>query len=128
MKLFKQLILIFLIYSLTGCVQDAHPKIITVKVDMTGVETASKVGIRGEDPLSWDETTYLNDADGDGIYEDTFEVYTANQNVEFKFVTSDNQFELQDQNNRSLTFEYKPETIIYKAVFDNLDKTTITRE
>lgn len=128
MKLFKQLIILFLISSSTSCVQDAHLKIITVKVDMTGVENPSKVGVRGQNPLSWDETTYLSDADGDGIYEDIFEIYTANNQVEFKFVTSDDQFELQDQNNRSLKFEYKPETIIYKAVFDNLDKTTILRE
>jgi hypothetical protein len=60
MKLYKQLILLFLISSFSSCVQDAHLKIISVKVDMTGVENPSKVGIRGEHPLSWNETTYLN--------------------------------------------------------------------
>jgi hypothetical protein len=128
MKLFKQLILLFLISSLSSCVQDAHLKIITIKVDMTRLETSSKVGIRGQSPLSWDETTYLSDVDGDGIYEDTFEVYTANSQIDFKFVTSDDQFELQDQSNRSLTFEYKPETITYEAVFNDLNRVTISRQ
>lgn len=128
MNIFKQLTLLFLICTLTSCVQDAHLKTITVKVDMNGVENASKVGIRGTHPLSWDETTYLSDTDADGIYEDTFQIYATNNSVDFKFVNNDSEFELEGQNNRSLTFEFKPETIIYEATFDDLKKVNITRQ
>jgi len=110
-----------------SCVQQTQPKSITVKVDMNGIENHSKVGIRGSNPLSWNDTTYLTDEDKDGIYEGRFEIYTANYNVEFKFVNHESEFELQDQNNRSLTFEYKPENIIYSATFDSLDDIKIIR-
>ena len=119
MKLLQRFSLYLIVLVITGCVQDAKPKTIIVKVDMNSVDQPSKVGIRGNGPLSWDETTYLSDTDGDGIYEETFNIYTTNNSIEFKFVNNDNEFELQDQNNRSLTFEYKPETITYEAVFNN---------
>lgn len=128
MKLLKQLNLVLILILFTNCVQEVQPKIITVKVDMKGVENPFKVGIRGNSPLSWNETTFLEDTNNDGIYEETFSIYTASQNVEFKFVNNDTEFELQAKKNRSLTFEFKPETIIYEAVFNNLEAVKITRE
>ena len=128
MKLLKPLSTILVALLITSCVQKAKSKTITVKVDMNGIENPTKVGIRGNSPLSWDQTTYLNDADGDGIYEDTFSVYAANNDVEFKFVNNDTEFELKDQNNRSLSFEYKPETITYEAIFNNANAIKITRK
>ena len=127
MRFLKQLSLFLIVIVITSCVQDAHLKTITIKVDMNGIETPSKVGIRGNNPLSWDETTFLNDANGDGIYEETFEIYTANNDIEFKFVNHKDEFELQDQNNRSLTFEYKPEIITYEAAFNNPEE-NITKQ
>ena len=128
MKTFKSIVVIISLISLCNCVQKAHPKTIIVKVDMSNIEDVSSVGIRGNNPLSWDETTFLNDDDADGIYEGTFDIYTANYDIEFKFLKNNDQFELEGQNNRSLKFEYKPETIEYKAVFDNLSETKITRQ
>ncbi|MBO3116449.1 hypothetical protein J4050_06805 [Winogradskyella sp. DF17] len=112
---------------LSSCVQKTPQKTITVILDMTTLENPRQVGIRGEYPLSWEETTYLEDTNGDKIYEGEFTIYTANNGIEFKFVNNNNQFELTDQPNRSLSFEYKPETIIYKAKFDTKEYTTITR-
>ncbi len=128
MKLLKPLSTVLVALLITSCVQKAKPKTITVKVDMNGIENPSKVGIRGNSPLSWDQTTYLNDADGDGIYEDTFSIYTANNDVEFKFINNDTEFELKDQNNRSLSFEYKPEIITYEGIFNNAIAIKITRK
>lgn len=127
MKLLKLISTLIIIVLLASCVQDTQPKTITVKVDMTGIENPSKVGLRGNGPLSWEETTYLRDINDDGIYEETFEIYSANQDIEFKFVNNENEFELKDQSNRSLSFEYKPEIIIYEATFDNLKDIKITR-
>lgn len=118
MKTIKHLFGILTFIVLSSCVQESHPKEINVKLDMTAQESRYKVGIRGEFPLSWEETTYLDDKDGNGIYEGTFKIYTASSAIEFKFVNNDNQFELKDQGNRVLNFEYKPETISIDAVFD----------
>ncbi len=126
MKTIKYIVILFFVTFLTNCVQDTPQKEITVKLDMKNVETVSNVGIRGQFPLSWDETTYLEDTNNDGIYEGNFKIYTANNEVEFKFVNQDNQFELQDEKNRVLTFEYKPETIVVEAIFDN-PKTKISK-
>ena len=128
MKVLKALGPILLALFMTSCVQDAQLKTITVKVNMNGVENPSKVGIRGTHPLSWDETTFLNDTDGDGIYEDIFQIYATNNTVEFKFVNNASEFELQDQSNRKLTFEYKPETIVYSAIYNNVKDIIISRK
>ena len=113
---------------MSSCVQDAQLKTITVKVNMNAVENPLKVGIRGTHPLSWDETTFLSDTNGDGIYEDTFQIYATNNTVEFKFVNNTNEFELLDQSNRNLTFDYKPETITYEAIFNNATTIEITKK
>lgn len=112
--------------SLVSCVQEEHLKTVTFKVDMRGVASVSQVGIKGEftNP-SWKVIIPLTDADADGIYETTLSQTTAVSNVEFKFV-NDGVYELQDQNNRVLYFEYKPETRTYTAVWDTANEKTNT--
>jgi len=119
MKTTKHLITLLILIVLSSCVQDTPKKEITVKLDMTNVENASQVGIRGTFPLSWDETTYLQDTDGDGIYEGEFTIYTASNAINFKFVNNDDTFELKDKDNRTLAFEFQPETITIEAVFND---------
>jgi hypothetical protein len=126
MKLLKYSIPLLLVLITTSCVQKTQPKTILVKVDMNAHKRPQNVGIRGNNPLSWNETTYLQDFDNDGIYEETFNIYTANNFIEFKFVINDSVYELEGQNNRSLSFEYKPENIIYEAEFNEL-KAKITK-
>ena len=121
MKYFKYLIMITICGCLMNCVQDTHKKTITVVVDMTKETHHSKVGIRGNYPLSWEETTYLSDDNNDGIYEGEFEFYTASNAIQFKFVNHNDQFELNGQDNRVLEFEYQPEIIRYEVVFNNQD-------
>ena len=127
MKTLKHVFGILAFILLSSCVQESHPKEIKIKLDMTALESIQKVGIRGGFPLSWEETTYLDDKDGNGIYEGTFKIYTASSAIEFKFVNNDTQFELKDQGNRILNFEYRPEAINIEAVFDN-PNTKITRQ
>lgn len=121
MKAKQLLVTIVLIILISACVQQSHQKVIKVNLDMRGVENPENVGIRGQSPLSWDETTYLEDPDGDGLFEGKFEFYTTVSKIEFKFVNQDEVFELEGQNNRFITFEYKPETMTYSAVFDDPD-------
>lgn len=127
MKILKLILTSIVILLITSCVQETQLKTITVVVDMNAFENVSKVGIRGgSNPMSWEETMYLSDEDGDGLYETTFEIRSASYDLSFKFVNNNNEFELQDQNNRSIPFDYKPETIIYTTVFNN-PQHTITK-
>ncbi|WP_299228894.1 hypothetical protein [uncultured Psychroserpens sp.] len=115
----KPLIYIVLAIMTLNCVQQTHEKTITVMVNMNGAKKFSEVGIRGTYPLSWNKTTFLSDTNNDGIYEGAFNINTASHDIEFKFVTNNNEFELENQSNRSIAFEYRPETIVYEAVFND---------
>lgn len=105
--------------ALVSCVQEEHLKTVTFKVDMTALENVGEVGLKGEftNP-QWGQILPLEDPDGDGIYEATFSQETAQSIAEFKFVHN-GVYELKGQNNRQLKMEYKPETIVYWAVYDN---------
>ena len=86
---------------------------------MTSVPDKSKVSVRGSfTSNAWTETAPLTDKNGDGIYAGTFSQNTAFYAIEFKFMNN-NDYELKGQNNRTINFEYKPETIVYEAVFNN---------
>lgn len=112
-----------------SCVQETHKKEITFLVDMNGVEDVRSVGIRGNFlPDQWRKTVPMSDEDNDGIYQITFAEKTAAYGIEFKFVKNDNEFELQGKDNREIVFEYRPETITYKAIFNNMNTTKIHRK
>ena len=116
---YLKLLLISLFLVSQSCVQETHTKTITFKVDMNSIENITNVGIRGNFTSNpWNETAPLADDNNDGIYEGTFSQKTAINSIEFKFVNN-NDFELKGQDNRTISFEYQPETIIFEAVFDN---------
>ena len=121
------LLIIFAVLSV-ACVQERHLKTVTFKVDMRNVENTENVGIRGnftED--RWNETILLTDEDNDGIYETTITQETAFNDIQFKFVNQNDNFELKDADNRILKFEYKPEIITYEAIF-NSPESIITKQ
>jgi len=104
---------------LTSCVQKQHMKTVTFKVDMNAIEKVGQVGLRGEFiNSSWKQTIVLTDLDKDGIYEVTLSQETAQNTAEFKF-THNGTYELKGENNRKLNLEYKPEKLVYEAVFNN---------
>ena len=104
---------------LFACVQEEHLKTVTFTVDMSGMENIGNVGIRGQfTSPPWQVTLPMTDRNGDGIYELTLSETTAQSSVAFKFVNQDNVFELDCKPNRTIQFEYKPETLEYQAVFD----------
>lgn len=103
-----------------SCVQKEYEKTITFKVDMTHVENVKNVGIKGNfTNQRWEETIPLTDENKDGIYVITLSQQTATNAIEFKFVNNDI-YELKDQENRRIQFEYKPEKITYAAKFDSI--------
>ena len=112
-------LLLLLTLLLSNCVQETHLKTVTFQVDMNGEEQVQNVGIRGSfTPNSWNETLPLSDEDGDGIFEASFSQKTAISQIQFKFVNRDS-YELEGKDNRVLKFAYEPETITYKAIFDD---------
>ncbi|MEM6687186.1 MAG: hypothetical protein AAF617_15500 [Bacteroidota bacterium] len=119
MKHIFSILAIAVLFCTTSCVQETHLKTVTVKLDMNGVSTVENVGVKGNftNP-SWQQLIPLTDEDNDGIYEITLSQKTAANGILFKFVNQ-GAYELKEQPNRKLTFEYKPETILYEAVFDN---------
>lgn len=119
MKIEKLVIIALIFLSSLSCVQETHLKTIHVKVDMSSVESIKEPGIKGQfTSPSWQETLLLTDENNDGIYEAKIEVQAAQFGIEFKFVNN-NEYELQGQDNRFVKFEYKPETFIYEATFNN---------
>ena len=95
-------------------------KTVTFEVDMAGVENVENVGIRGNFTSNqWTETVLMSDENGDGIYSATISKKTAINQIQFKFVNQNGDYELKDKDNRVLEFAYEPENITYRAVFNN---------
>ena len=119
MKQLKHVILLSTIILLSSCVQEKHLKTLIFKVDMQHIEHVSNPMVHGQfTSPSWDIGVPLTDIDNDGIYEGKAEIEAAQYSIQFKFKNNDT-FELEGQNNRFVTLEYKPETIIYECKFDN---------
>lgn len=110
---------IVILITLASCVQEQPKKSISVSVNMQDVAGIETVGIRGDFPLSWKETTYLSDEDKDGIYEEDFTIYSAKNEIQFKFIYNDSIYELNDSPNRKLALEFKEESIEINATFNN---------
>lgn len=121
MKHILSILAITVLFCTTSCVQETHVKTITFKIDMNGVENLENVGLKGNftNP-SWKQLIPMTDDNNDGIYEATLSQKTAVNAIRFKFVNQ-GAYELKDQPNRKLEFEYKPQTITYEATFDVAD-------
>lgn len=114
---------------LASCVQETYIKKVTFFVDTNGIENVQSMGIRGNFlPNQWRKTVLMTDEDKDGIYQISFAEKTAAYGVEFKFVKNGNQFELPDQGNREIVFEYRPETIEYRTTFNSTKNIKIKRK
>ncbi len=125
MKILYKLALVLLLMS---CVQETHVKSVTFKVDMNGIDNVGNVGIRGSFTSNqWNETVPLTDEDKKGIYEITISEKTAVNQIQFKFVNQNSDYELKGKDNRVLKFEYRPETISYIGVFDNHNEVQIIK-
>ena len=104
----------------TSCVQKEYEKEISFIVDTNGIEDMNSLGIRGDFlPDKWRKSYQLKDNNKDGVYEVTFNEKTAVNGINFKFVKNGFDYELKDSDNREIIFEYIPEAITYKAIFNN---------
>ena len=117
----NSLIILFLIFALTNCVQKSSKKTIIVKLNVEGLKNIQNVGIRGsEKPLSWDYDMELKPIKKDTLYEATFSLITGYKFTEAKF-TVDGQFELNEKANRKIMFSDN-DTTVYEAKFNVEEK------
>ncbi len=125
----KKITIVLFALLITSCVQKQYLKSVLVKVDARGVENVKSIGIKGDftNPR-WKTEIPMTDDDNDGIFEATLSQETAVYNVEFKFVKNGEIYELIGKPNRVLQFEYKPETIVYSAKFNDMESIVIERE
>lgn len=120
MKNYMKFLALIFVITFSNCVQKEHLKTVTFFVDTNSMENIESIGIRGDFlPNKWKETVPLTDENNDGIYEISFKEKTAVYGISFKFIKNGKEYELKDEKNRQLVFEYKPETIIYKTKFNN---------
>ena len=124
MKRITYIILFSLMGTTLSCVQETHLKTFNFKVDMKGVANINNPGIRGQfTSPSWKELIPLTDTNKDSIYEAKVEFTAAQYDIKFKF-ENNGEYELENQPNRSIKFEYEPETFIYEATYNNPENTT----
>lgn len=124
MKLLNTILSLIAVGLLCSCVQKTHLKTVTFRVNMNSTEHPQDVGIRGNFTSNpWNETIPMTSPNNDGVYEVTIEESTAVNAIEFKFVNTNNDFELKGQDNRTLVFKYQPETLVYEAEFNNPEGT-----
>ena len=125
----KKLVAVLIIaINLLSCVQEEYNKTITFLVDTNGIENIKSLGIRGDFlPTRWSESIPMTDENNDGVYEITFKEKTAIYGISFKFVKNGFDYELKNQDNREIVFEYKPETIIYKTTFNKPENEIIRK-
>ena len=111
----------FLILSISSCVQKSSKKIIIVKVDVTGIKDIKTVGIRGnQKPLSWKKDMEMNPIVKDTLYTTSFSLITGYKFTEIKF-TVNGKTELNEKENRKIIFN-NGDTTFYEAKFDTPNK------
>ena len=87
---------------LTSCVQKSYKRTVHFAIDVKGIKDIKTVGIRGEKPLDWNYDLEMK-MGKDSIYETTVVFETGYKCVTYKF-TINNQFELENKDNRKVYF------------------------
>ncbi len=117
MKKNRILIILLSFLAFSNCVQKSSKKTVILKLNVQGIKNIESVGIRGnEKPLSWDYDLELKPIIKDTLYTATFSIITGYKFTEAKF-TVNNQFELNDKNNRRILFS-ENDTTVYEAIFN----------
>ena len=124
MKNHKSILFLIAVLLITSCVQETHLKTINFKVDMRGLDTINNPGVRGQfTSPAWKELIPLTDENNDSIYEAKVEFQAAQYDIKFKFV-NDGEYELKNQPNRSIKFEYESENFTYEGTYNNPEAKT----
>jgi len=117
MKTIKILIISLIALLLTSCVQKSYDRKVTFLLHTEQLKNIEKVGLRGSNrPLTWKKDLEMTAVKKDSLYSVTVTFLTGYKFAEVKFVVND-EFELQDKDNRRVIFNENGETI-YEATFN----------
>lgn len=117
MKQTNILIISTIALFLTSCVQKVYERKVTFLLHTEQLKNIGKVGLRGnEKPLSWRSDLEMKAIKKDSLYSATVTFLTGYKFTEVKFVVN-NEFELQEKDNRRIIFNENGETI-YEATFN----------
>jgi putative oxidoreductase len=109
------------VFTLNACVQKTKNQVVTVKLNVNGATNIKTVGVRGKGkPLSWQKDIALTPIVKDSLYTATFTTITGYKKTDIKFTIND-QFELEEQPNRTVVFS-PTDTTIYEATFNVVKK------
>jgi hypothetical protein len=118
MKTTPNIIALLLCILLTSCVQKTYKRTVVYTLDVSKIKNIKKVGIRGNDkPLSWDNDTEMKEIKKDSLYQTTITTNTGYKFTEVKFVVNE-QFELENKENRRVIFDAKKDTTKVFFTFD----------
>ena len=114
----KNIVILLLLFAqLTGCVQKASKKTVVYILSVAGINSIKSVGMRGGDqPLNWQSDFDMKRDRSDSTYKAVVSYLTGYKFTEVKFVVN-NEFELQNQDNRRVVFS-DSDTTIYTATFN----------
>lgn len=118
MRTIINLSIVFILFLFSSCVQKSYKRIVVFTLDVSNVKNVKKVGIRGEKPLSWDYDLSLKKGN-DSLYKTIVTFETGYKFAKCKFTAND-EFELQNQDNRRVVFDEKNDTTFYKTTFNSL--------
>jgi putative oxidoreductase len=116
MKQFNFIITSLLVLLFYSCVQKSYKRTVVFKVDVKSLKNIKTVGLRGDNPLSWDKD-YEMLIGKDSVYTVTISEETGYLFTEIKF-TVNGEFELNEHPNRKVYFDTKKDTTFYQATFN----------
>lgn len=118
MKITLYILATLLLFLTISCVQKAKKRVVIYIVDVSKVNSITKVGIRGWDsPLSWERDYLMKEIAKDSLYQVTITSETGRICNEFKFSVNENQ-ELVGKGNRKIYFSTKSDTTKATFVFN----------
>lgn len=118
MRTLLKISILLLCVLMTSCVQKTYKRTVVYTLDVSKIKNIKKVGIRGNDkPLSWDKDTEMKAIKKDSLYQTTITSYTGYKFTEVKFVVNE-QFELENKENRRVIFDTKKDTTYVFVTFD----------
>jgi hypothetical protein len=104
----------------SSCVQKTYTKTVIFQLTVPSNYQPKTVGIRGDDkPLSWEQDIAMTAVVKDSVYTTTVTFVTGYKFTSVKFVVNE-EFELQDQNNRRINFSNNSDTTYYSAHFNTI--------
>lgn len=109
---------LFTALFLSSCVQKSYERVVVVTLDVSREKDVKWAGIRGDgNPLKWDTDYPMKEIAKDSLYRGIFTTKTGYLFTEIK-CTANGNFELQQQDNRRISFDVAHDTTFVNLIFN----------